>query len=66
MLREIKAKGGYIYDYGEQTDDPAGADDPGVSGADVCGLSRQPVLGAGRVHRGLPDGLCRRLHRPAL
>ena len=27
MLREIKAKGGYIYDYGEQTDDPAGADD---------------------------------------
>lgn len=40
MLREIKAKGGYIYDYGEQTDDPAGADDPCVSGGAVLGLSR--------------------------
>ena len=38
MLREIKAKGGYIYDYGEQTDDPAGADDSRVLGGVVLAL----------------------------
>lgn len=47
MLREIKAKGGYIYDYGEQTDDPAGADDSRVLGGVVLGFpgSRYVALG---------------------
>ena len=46
----------YAEKYGELSDHWPGADDPGISGADVCGFSRQPLLGVGGVYRGLPDG----------